>query len=199
MIVDWINAIFETSPFLTRDDFCHLSDPLIQVYVVSNGSIALACLLIAVWLMVIWKKRRREMKCGWVLVTFTAFIATCGCQHICAIMLLWWPVYRMLTLISVASALLAFATMMWLPWLTGLALNLLTPERFRQITLELEGAIKLKDRAIYDLNGTVSVLRRQLNHLEHMRRTGLWVAEQESALRELKTALDSSFATEASP
>jgi hypothetical protein len=42
------------------------------------------------------------------------------------------------------------------------------------------------------------VLRRQLNHLEHMRRTGLWVAEQETALRELKTALDSSFATEAS-
>jgi hypothetical protein len=199
MIGDWINALFETSPFLTRDDFCPWSEPLMQVYVVSNGSIALACLLIAVWLMVIWKKRRREMKCGWVLATFTAFIATCGCQHICAITLLWWPVYRILTLISVASALLAFATTMWLPWLTGLALNLLTPERFRQITLELEGAIKLKDRAIYDLNGTVSVLRRQLNHLEHMRRTGLWVAEQETALRELKTALDSSFATEASP
>ena len=199
MIVDWINALFKTSPFLTRDDCGPWSEPLMQVYVVSNGSIALACLLIAVWLMVIWKKRRREMKCGWVLVTFTAFIATCGCQHICAIMLLWWPVYPMLTLICVVSALLSLVTVLWLPWLTGLALNLLTPERFRQITLELEGAIKLKDRAIYDLNGTVSVLRRQLNHLEHMRRTGLWVAEQETALRELKTALDSSFATEASP
>jgi hypothetical protein len=31
-----------------------------------------------------------------------------------------------------------------------------------------------------------------------MRMTGLWVAEQETALRELKTALDSSSATEAS-
>ena len=199
MIVDWIKALIDTSPSLTRDHCGPWSEPLTQVYIVSNGSIALAYLLIAVWLMVIWNKRRRDTRCGWVLLTFTAFIATCSIQHICELTLLWWPVYRLLTFISVVSALLSLATLMWLPWLTGLALNLLSPERFRQITLDLEIAIMLKDRAIYELNGTVSVLRRQLNHLERMRRTGLWVAEQEMALRELKTALDSSNASEASP
>jgi hypothetical protein len=199
MIVDWIKALIDTSPSLTPDHCGPWSEPLTQVYVVSNGSIALAYLLTAVWLTVIWTKRRRDTRCGWVLVTFTAFILACGFQHICEITLLWWPVYRLLTLISVVSAVLSLATMMWLPWLTGLALNLLSPERFRQITLELEGAIKLKDRAIYDLTGTISVLHRQLNHLERMRRTGLWVADQETALRELKAALDSSIATEASP
>jgi hypothetical protein len=199
MIVDWIKALIDTSPFLTRDHCGPWSEPLMQVYVVSNGIIALAYLLIAVCLMVIWKKRHRDMKCGWLLVTFAAFIATCGFTHLFNIAVLRWPVYQLLTLLGAISALLSLANVMWLPWLTGLALNLLTPERFRQITLELEDAIKLKDKAINDLKGTVSALHRQLNHLERMRRTGLWVAEQETALRELKTALDSSFATEASP
>jgi hypothetical protein len=199
MIVDWIKALIDTSPFLTRHHCGPWSEPLMQVYVISNGFIALAYLLIAVCLMVIWRKSRGDKTCGWALVTFAASIATCGFMHICDIVVGWWPVYQLLTLLSAVSALLSFATVMWLPWLTGLALKLLTPERFRQITLELENAIKLKDRAISDLNGTVSALHRQLNHLERMRSTGLWVAEQETALRELKTALDSSFATEASP
>ena len=112
-------------------------------------------------------------------------------------MVLWLPVHELSTLICAISAVLAVAIMMRLPWLTALALNFLTPERFRQITVELEDAIKLKDRAINELNGTVNALHRQLNHLERMRRTGLWVAEQETALRELKSALDSPFATEA--
>lgn len=199
MIVDWIKELIGASGFLPRDNCGPQSQPLMQVYVVSNGFIALAYLLIAGCLVVVWKRRRRDMKCGYVLVTFAAFIATYGLTRICEIAVFWWPVCQLLTMLSVVSALLSFAIVMWLPWLTGLALNLLTPDRFRQITLELENAIKLKDRAINELNGTVSALHSQLNHLERMRRTGLWVAEQETALRELKTALDSSFATEASP
>jgi hypothetical protein len=199
MIVDWITALIDTAPFLTRDHRGPWSKPLIQVYVVSNAFIALACLLIAVCLILIWKKRHRDMKCGWALVTFAAFIATCGFTNICNIAVFWWPAYQLLTLLSTVSAFLSLANVLWLRWLIGLASNLLTAARFRQITLELEDAIKLKDRAINDLNGTINVLHGQLNHLEHMRRTGLWVAEQETALRELKSALDSSFATEASP
>ena len=110
MIVDWIKALIDTSPFLTRHHCGPWSEPLMQVYVISNGFIALAYLLIAVCLMVIWRKRRGDMKCGWVLVTFAAFIATCGLTHICDIAVVWWPVYRLLTLISAISALLSFAT-----------------------------------------------------------------------------------------
>jgi hypothetical protein len=199
MIVDWMKELIGASGFLTRDNCGPWSEPLMQVYAVSNWFIALAYLLIAGCLIVVWKERRRDMKCGWVLVTFATFFATCGLTRFCDTLTFWWPVYQLLTMLSVVSALLSFATLMCLPWLTGLALNLLTPERFRQVTLELENVIELKDRAINDLNGTVSVLHRQLNHLERMRTTGLWVAEQETALRELKTVLDSSVGTEASP
>ena len=170
-----------------------------QVYVASNRVYRTGALAYCGWLMVVWKKRHRDMNCGGVLVAFAALIAICGCMHICNIAVLWWPAYRLLTLSVSSSALLSIANLMWLPWLTRLALNLLTPERFRQLTLELEQVIRLKDSAINDLNGTVSALRGQLNHLERMRTTGLWVAEQETALRELKTALDSSNAPEASP
>ncbi len=199
MLVGWIKALIDAYPLAPRDDCGLLSEPLMQVYVASTGFIALAHLLIAGCLMVVWKKRHRDMNCGGALVAFAALIAICGCMHICNIAVLWWPAYRLLTLLSAISALLSIANLMWLPWLTRLALNLLTPERFRQLTLELEQVIRLKDSAINDLNGTVSALRGQLNHLERMRTTGLWVAEQETALRELKTALDSSSAPEASP
>jgi hypothetical protein len=198
MIVGWIKALIHAPPLPAHDHRGPGLEPLTQVYFASNGFIALAHILIAVCLMVIWKKRHRDMKCGWALVTFAAFLATCGFTHICTIAVFWWPAYEVLTLLSAVCALLSLANVMWLPWLTGLALNLMTPERLRQITLELENAIKLKDRAINDLNGTVSALHGQLNHLERMRTTGLWVAKQETALRQLKTALDSSIATEAS-
>ena len=70
---------------------------------------------------------------------------------------------------------------------------------FQKITSELKQAIALKEKAINESRGTIAALRRQVDHLERMRKTGLWVAEQESALRELKTALDSSSVKEALP
>ena len=67
-----------------------------------------------------------------------------------------------------------------------------------EVNRELESAITRKEEAINELGGTVAALRRQVNHLERMRQTGLWVAEQESALRELKAVLASSSNQEAS-
>ena len=67
---------------------------------------------------------------------------------------------------------------------------------FQKINHELEQAVALKEEASNESKATIAALRRQVNHLERMRQTGLWVAEQESALRELKTVLDSSNAKE---
>jgi hypothetical protein len=169
-----------------------------QVDVLSSGFIALALLLISFCLIAVWRERRRDMKRGWVLVIFAAFGAACGLTHIRDIAVSSAPAPPFFTVMSAVAAILAVAAAMRLPRLTELALNFLTPERFRQTTLELEDAIKLKDRAIEDLSTTVAALRRQVDHLERMRKAGLWVAEQEAALRALTTALGSSSASEAS-
>jgi hypothetical protein len=199
MIIDWIKELFDASGFLTLGQCGPWSESLKHIYITSRCFISLAYVFMAICLILIWKKRRCDMEYGWILLCFAAFIAACGLTHICDVAVFWWPGYRLFALVRSVTAILSVVTAAWLPWVTKLALKLLTPERFQRITLDLEDAIKLKDKAINDLNETVSALHRQLNHLERMRRTGLWVAEQETALRELKTALDSSFATEASP
>ena len=63
---------------------------------------------------------------------------------------------------------------------------------YERVNQELQSAVALKEEAINESRATIAALRRQVNHLERMRQTGLWVAEQESAFRELKTVLASS-------
>jgi hypothetical protein len=196
MIVDWIKELLDASGFMTRDHCGLWTEPLKQAYTISHALIALTYVLIGFCLVVIWKVRRHEMQCGWVLLTFAASSATCALTHVCDIVVFWWPAYRLFTVIAVASALLSAATAMWLPWLTKIALSLLTPERLENVNRQLEDASLQKDRAIKDLNATVAALGRQLDHLERMRQTGLWVSEQETALRDLKIALDYSSAKE---
>jgi hypothetical protein len=53
-----------------------------------------------------------------------------------------------------------------------------------------------KQRANGRLQITVNALRRQAEYLERMRETGLWVAELESALRDLKKAIEGEPAVE---
>jgi uncharacterized coiled-coil protein SlyX len=66
-------------------------------------------------------------------------------------------------------------------------LNVRTPAQFQR---ELNLAVKLKDEAIETLNGALTTLHQRVNHLEQMRKTGRWVAEQESILDELKVLLN---------
>lgn len=55
---------------------------------------------------------------------------------------------------------------------------------------ELQEALRLNERAIKQAQETIAALRRQVEHLQNMCKSGLWAAEHEYALRDLKRALD---------
>ncbi len=196
MIVDSFTSLFEANCFLTRDHCGAWSSALMLIYIVSNGLITLAYSLIPLCLLIVWRKRRADIEFGWMLALFAAFITACGLTHLCDVVVFWWPGYRLFTLISAVAALLSVYAALFIPAVTRTLVQLPNPAMFRKVNLELEQALALKAAAIDESKGTIAALHRQVNHLERMRQTGLWVAEQESALRELKTVLDSSSVKE---
>jgi hypothetical protein len=197
MIVDWFVKLFDTTEFLTRDHCGRWSGSLVLTYIIANGFITVAYIIISVCLCVMWRKRRHDTDYSWLLLLFAAFIAACALTHVCDILVFWWPGYRLFTLIAAVTAIISVYTAFRLPYVTRALVSLPSRSLFQKIHRELEQAIALKEDAINESRATIAVLRRQVDHLERMRRTGLWVAEQESALRELKTVLESPFVREA--
>jgi two-component system, chemotaxis family, sensor kinase Cph1 len=198
MIAKLFIKLFDATGFQTRNHCGPWSDALIRAYIASNALITLAYVFIPFCLLIIWSKRHRDVEYAWLLLLFAAFITACGLTHICDIVVFWWPGYRLFTLISSVTAMLSVCTALWLPSVTAAIVRLPTPQMYRTIKEELEQAVALKEEAINESKATIAALRRQVNHLDRMRQTGLWVAEQETALRELKTVLESSTAKEVS-
>ena len=86
---------------------------------------------------------------------------------------------------------------MVLPWVVNIVLDLPTPKQFRRLNIELQEAVKQKEAAIGGFSDTGATLRCQVDYLEHRRRTGLGVAEQELAIRRLGNPRESSDYQEA--
>jgi len=53
------------------------------------------------------------------------------------------------------------------------------------------GSVPRRDEAIETLTASLTSLRYDVDHLEHVRKTGLWFAAHESVLHELKSVVDS--------
>jgi two-component system, chemotaxis family, sensor kinase Cph1 len=191
MIVDWFMKLFEASGFLTRNHCGPWSDTLVRAYIASNVVITMAYVLIPLCLLIIWSKRRHVVEYAWLLLLFAAFITACGLTHLCDVVVFWWPGYRLFTLISSVTALLSVYTAMWLPSLTSTIIRLPTAAMYERINQELEQAVARTEKASNESKATIIALASQVNHLERMRQTGLWVAEQETALRKLKVVLES--------
>ncbi len=192
MIVNWITPFLDATDFIMSGQCGQWTDSLRLFYVTSNALIVVAYLIIATCLFTIWTNRRHEILFSSLLPLFASSIAACALTHACDIAAIWWPEHRLFTLVSCVTAVFSIFTALVLPELTKTVLALPSPSVFQEVNRELESAIALKENAISELADTVAALRRQVNHLERMRQTGLWVAEQESALRELKTVLASS-------
>jgi hypothetical protein len=199
MITDVISTLFSTSGFESPAQRGGWSEPLVHAYIGANLVIALASLLFAASLLAMGRKRQSGGECAWLIPLFIAVICSSGATHACEVVAFWWPGYRLFTLISVLSAGLSAGAALAFPKVTRAFSAYPGPSEFDRITHELTDAIAHRERAIHESRGTITALKRQVDHLERMRQTGLWVAEQETALRELKTVLDSSLAKKQPP
>lgn len=169
-VPDLFGAYFDTK-LLSPHGFCLLWRPqLLWTHVISDVVIGLAYFSIPLALGVLLH-RRRDVRFGWAVWMFVAFILLCGVTHFMSIWTLWRPDYGVEALIKAATAVASLVTAM--------ALWPLLPKVIAIPSVEtLEARVKERDEALARLSATMKSMVAMEEHQ----------AEQERLLLELQTA-----------
>jgi signal transduction histidine kinase len=109
-----VQAIFDYASFAPHG-YCLLWNPwLITLHVVSDLLIALSYFAIP-GALVLFLRRRPDLRYRWLVVLFAAFILLCGLTHVMSLATLWLPVYAaegtlklMTGLVSATTAVVLF-------------------------------------------------------------------------------------------
>jgi signal transduction histidine kinase len=100
---------------LLSDDFmphgqCMRWDPaVLWLHVLADLAIVASYFSIPLGL-VVFARRRGDLRFGWLLSMFGAFILACGLTHAFEIWTLWHPVYRLEAVVKTAAAVISVAT-----------------------------------------------------------------------------------------
>lgn len=100
---------------LLSDDFmphgqCMRWDPpVLWLHVLADLAIVASYFSIPLGL-VVFARRRGDLRFGWLLSMFGAFILACGLTHAFEIWTLWHPVYRLQAVVKTAAAVISVAT-----------------------------------------------------------------------------------------
>ncbi len=107
-------GLFDSSPFMPHGMCLLWRKDLLALHVVSDALIALAYFAIPLVLMV-FMRRRPELRYSGVIVMFAAFILFCGASHLVSIWTLWQPDYALQGLVKAATAAVSLVTagMLW--------------------------------------------------------------------------------------
>ena len=169
---------------LTPHGFCLSWAPgLIWLHAGSDAVVGLAYFSIPVALAYFYL-RRRDLKYGWLLYLFMAFIFACGTTHLMSIFTLWVPAYGIREgIIKLVTALLSIATAAILWPLIPKLVALPSPAQLQRVNAELSQTLAAKDEV-------VGLLRHSEQHIvaanQELERR---VAEQTTELREANERL----------
>lgn len=132
-----IAAFFSTSHFMPHGH-CYLWKPsLVYLHVISDGTIALAYMLIPFALAYLVYKRK-DLMYGWIFLCFCAFIIACGTTHIMEIWTLWHPDYWLSGFIKAITAVVSLTTAILLIKLIPNILSFPNESSLRELNIALE-------------------------------------------------------------
>ncbi|QPF72209.1 HAMP domain-containing histidine kinase [Roseateles sp. DAIF2] len=113
------------------------SPTLLGLMVGSDMLIALAYFSIPLTLLV-FVRRRQDLKFNWIFLMFSAFIFLCGSTHVVDILTIWWPQYWLQGYTKAATAGVSVVTAIALWWLMPAALRLPSTATLEQMVGRLE-------------------------------------------------------------
>ncbi|HEX2009620.1 MAG TPA: ATP-binding protein [Roseateles sp.] len=116
------------------------SPSLLGLMVGSDALIALSYYSIPMAL-VVFVRRRTDLKFNWIFLLFSAFIFLCGSTHIVDILTVWWPQYWLQGYTKAATAAVSVVTAIGLWWLMPRALRLPSTATLEQMVARLEGEV----------------------------------------------------------
>jgi PAS domain S-box-containing protein len=138
-MLDFLNSIFDTSDFTPRRQCGNWSAELVRLHNVSDALIWLAYLAIPIVLLYM-TRRRRDLPFPAIFVLFAAFIVFCGSTHFFEVVVFYWPAYRLIGLVKLATAVVSWATVIALIPIVPRALALQSPERLEREIVERKRA-----------------------------------------------------------
>ena len=173
---------------LTAHGFCLSWAPgLIWLHAGSDAIIGLAYFSIPMALAA-FARGRSDLRYGWVLYLFVAFILACGTTHLMSIVTLWTPVYGVEGLIKLVTAILSIATAAMLWPLIPKLIALPSPVQLEALNARLSTTIVEQEHTAALLRDSEERVRAANIELERR------VAEQTSALKAANLQLTEALA-----
>ena len=194
--------LWDASDFLTRGH-CGpgWTENLKFIYIVSNIVIALAYFAIPFWLMLLYKKKSRDLPKAGTLILFITFIVLCGMTHVADVVVFRWAPYRFFTLLTAMTAVASAVTAVRLPYIIRYLVKLPSREYVHRINNRLQAELLMRAEAEHDMARRNEKLRERvkmfegllrqnaLKTLDDLQRTNQWIHERNRAMDELEKML----------
>lgn len=161
-----VNWLFNPSG-LTAHGFCLSWAPgLIALHVLSDAAIGLAYFSIPLALGAL-VKQRPDLRFGWVINLFAAFIIACGLTHFMSILTLWVPAYGVEGIIKLITAIVSVATavVLW-PLLPRLVAQP-SSAQLQALNIRLEATLAMEHQTADRLRRSEAEVRAANLELEH--------------------------------
>ncbi|OWY62489.1 hypothetical protein B7486_58170, partial [cyanobacterium TDX16] len=164
---------------------------LAATWMASNLVIAIAYFVIPASIFALWRHRRNDIPKFWISLFFVAFILLCGVTHLTEIAVFFIPAYPAYCLIYFLTAVVSGVTAWFLPGVVEHILKLPSREFAHAMNHRLQEQLAAL-RLAHEIEARQKeILARQVERLESMRRTGLWVADQKEVIDQLRGILHS--------
>jgi len=155
-LLDGFRSLLNTQS-LSPHGICLLWRPeLIWTHVISDLVIGIAYFSIPAALAMFFVQRR-DVRFGWAILMFVAFILLCGVTHFMSILTLWRPYYGIEGLVKAATAVASIVTALALWPLLPKVVALPSP-------VMLEARIAERDRALADLQSAMATMVAMQEH-----------------------------------
>lgn len=185
--MDWL---LDVSDFVRRGNAGPgWTSSLIYAYKFANLVISCSFFSIPFVLVVFWKKRRNSISRSWATLLFALFILLSGLHHFIDIVVFYWPAYRLFTVLSCLTAMVAFATACTLPPVVLSLIKLPSRESIHRINGELNKVVLEQSLQNDILEERNRKLTEHIKRLEDMLETNAWMHDKGTALKELREML----------
>ncbi|MDB6172831.1 MAG: Blue-light-activated histidine kinase [Chthoniobacteraceae bacterium] len=156
--MNFISRFFSNDGSMPHGHYYFWSPLLLWRHVVSDALIALACLIIAITLIRLLR-RRKDLPFDWIYACFGIFILACGATHTMEVWAPWHPAYWFSSLLKAIAAAASGATAVLLVKLVPKLISIPSPAALQQANEALENEIAERKRTEARLAQNATLLR----------------------------------------